>query len=314
VTQHFRLVPLAQEIQGVRLAPEVQGVRLAPEVQEALAVPEVLQVRAHPSHQQDRAVPRLLAHPSHRQLQQVPEVQQVRLRPYHQRVPEPHWARARLEVQSLQQDPEDQPRLAVRPVRLHHARRVVLLLLEVRQDQQGQEAPVDRAGRAGLPRREDLAGRERLVVRQGLVAQQVLVLRRVLAPPAVALSTMPAELPIRGQPPSMLRAKLTPSWRRLPAGRACRDKDACKYNDGKNVRPYVKFRCNNRSDAADQSRDNRGQHSRKRHRPEVGGKSSLKAMKEDRRSQQIETAEAKEHSAGSAKLAAPGTPSLHNGS
>jgi hypothetical protein len=85
---------------------------------------------------------------------------------------------------------------------------VVLLLLEARQDQQGQqgqEAPVDRAG---LPRREDLAGRE------GPVAQ------RVLAPPALALSTMPAELPIRGQRPSMLGAKLTPSWRRLPAGTA----------------------------------------------------------------------------------------------
>jgi hypothetical protein len=184
VTQHFRLVPLA------------------PEVQEALAVREVLQVQAHPSHQQVLKVPRPLAPPSHRQLQQVP---QVRLRPYHQRVPEPHWVRARLEVQSLQQDPEDQPRLVVRPVRLHHARRVVLLLLEARQDQQGQGAPVDRAGRAGLPRREDLAGRERLVVRQGLVAQ------RVLAPPAVALSMMPAELPIRGQRPSMLGAKLTPS-------------------------------------------------------------------------------------------------------
>jgi hypothetical protein len=190
VTQHFRLVPLA---------PEVQGIRLAPEVQEALAVLEVLQVQALPSHQQVLKVPRPLAPPWHRQ------VPQVRLRPYHQRVPEPHWVRARLEVQSLQQDPQDQPRRVVRPVRLHHARRVVLLLLEARQDQQGQGALVDRAGRAGLPRREDLAGRERLVVRQGLVAQWV------LAPPAVALSTMPAELPMRGQRPSKLDAKLTPS-------------------------------------------------------------------------------------------------------
>jgi hypothetical protein len=208
VTQHFRLVPLAPEVQEALAVPEVLQVRAHPSHQQVL---EVLRPLAHPCHQQGqevpedqqhRAVPRPLAHPSHRQLQQVP---QVRLRPYHQRVPEPHWVRARLEVQSLQQDPEDQPRLVVRPVRLHHARRVVLLLLEARQDQQGQGAPVDRAGRAGLPRREDLAGRERLVVRQGLVAQ------RVLAPPAVALSMMPAELPIRGQRPSMLGAKLTPS-------------------------------------------------------------------------------------------------------
>jgi hypothetical protein len=81
---------------------------------------------------------------------------------------------------------------------------------------------VDRAAQAGLPRREDLAGRERLVVQQGPVVQQVLVLPRVLAPLALALSTMPAELPIRGQRPSMLGAKLTPSSCRLPVGRGAK--------------------------------------------------------------------------------------------
>ena len=78
---------------------------------------------------------------------------------------------------------------------------------------------MDRAGRVGPPSQGDLAGQERLVVQQALVAQQplmaqqVLVLRRVLAPPALALSTMSADLPMRGQRPSMLGAKLTPSWR-----------------------------------------------------------------------------------------------------
>jgi hypothetical protein len=79
---------------------------------------------------------------------------------------------------------------------------VVLLLLEARQDPQGPQAPV---GREGLPRREDPQGpqapvgrqglprREDLVVQQGLGAQEV---QGVLAPPALALSTMPAELPI----------------------------------------------------------------------------------------------------------------------
>jgi hypothetical protein len=61
---------------------------------------------------------------------------------------------------------------------------VVLLRLEVRQGQQDQEGPVDRAG---LPRREDL------VVQQGLGARED---QGVLALPALALSMMPAKLPI----------------------------------------------------------------------------------------------------------------------